>query len=125
MQDTCTTQAEQPHGIGVANVGVNEIINGDTVGVMKTTPTLPLDKSTARIEPCKFKDIRHIFQEFHYKKAHMGGGISVCFAMFINNQLVGGSVLGKPRHEKKYQNCIDIRRMALLDSAPQNSESYF
>lgn len=55
----------------------------------------------------------------------MGGGISVCFAMFIDNKLVGGSVLGVPRHEKKYQNCIDIRRMACLDSAPCNSESYF
>ena len=32
----------------------------------------------------------------------MGGGISKCFAMYINDKLVGGSVLGKPRHEKKY-----------------------
>lgn len=55
----------------------------------------------------------------------MGGGISVCFAMFINDILVGGSVLGKPRHEKKYKNCIDIRRMALIDDAPCNSESWF
>ena len=55
----------------------------------------------------------------------MGGGISVCFAMLLNNELVGGSVLGKPRHEKKYKNCIDIRRMACLDDAPFNSESWF
>ena len=55
----------------------------------------------------------------------MGGGISVCFAMFINGDLVGGSVLGKPRHEKKYKNCIDIRRMACLDESPKNSESWF
>lgn len=74
---------------------------------------------------CKFADIRHIFEEFHYKKSHMGGGISVCFAMFMDDKLVGGSVLGKPRHEKKYKNCIDIRRMACLDNSPCNSESYF
>lgn len=55
----------------------------------------------------------------------MGGGISVCFAMFINNILMGGSVLGTPRHESKYKNCIDIRRMACLDEAPKNSESWF
>jgi hypothetical protein len=84
-----------------------------------------LDKNRCKIKICKFKDIRHIFEEFHYKKAAMGGGISVCFAMFIDNKLVGGSVMGKPRHEKKYKKCIDIRRMACLDSSPQNSESWF
>ena len=74
---------------------------------------------------CNFSDIRHIFEDFHYRKGHMGGGISQCFAMLMNNELVGGSVLGKPRHESKYKNCIDIRRMACLDDAPYNSESWF
>ncbi|MFZ2523630.1 MAG: hypothetical protein WAW92_04565 [Minisyncoccia bacterium] len=84
-----------------------------------------LDKSTARIQTCQFKDIRSIFENFHYKKGHMGGGISMCFQMYIDNKQVGGAVLGLPRHEKKYKNCIDIRRMACLDNAPKNSESYF
>ena len=84
-----------------------------------------LDKSKCEVYECKFSDIRHILEGFHYKKGHMGGGISMCFAMFLNGELVGGSVLGKPRHEKKYKNCIDIRRMALIDEAPKNSESYF
>ncbi len=84
-----------------------------------------LDKTKAEIKTCKFKDIRHIFEEFHYKKGAMGGGISVCFAMFYEGALVGGSVMGKPRHEKKYKNCIDIRRMACLDLSPCNSESWF
>ena len=74
---------------------------------------------------CNFSDIRHIFEDFHYRKGHMGGGISMCFAMLMNNELVGGSVIGKPRHESKYKNCIDIRRMACLDKAPHNSESWF
>ena len=86
---------------------------------------MKLDKKLCEIKICRFKDIRHIFEEFHYKKGNMGGGISICFAMFLNGNLVGGSVLGKPRHEKKYKNCIDIRRMACLDSSPCNSESYF
>jgi hypothetical protein len=84
-----------------------------------------LDKTKCNIMTCKFNDIRHIFEKYHYKKGAMGGGISVCFAMFIDGNLVGGSVMGKPRHEKKYKNCIDIRRMALLDKAPCNSESWF
>ena len=84
-----------------------------------------LDKTKCDIKTCTFNDICHIFEEFHYKKAHMGGGITTCFAMFIDDKLVGGSVLGKPRHEKKYNNCIDIRRMACIDSAPCNSESWF
>lgn len=84
-----------------------------------------LNKSLCEIRICNFSDIRHIFEEYHYKKGAMGGGISVCFAMFIEDKLVGGSVLGKPRHEKKYKKCIDIRRMACLDSAPCNSESWF
>jgi hypothetical protein len=84
-----------------------------------------LDKNKCEIRTCKFSDIRHIFESYHYKKGAMGGGISVCFAMFIDGLLVGGSVMGKPRHEKKYKNCIDIRRMACLDEAPCNSESWF
>ncbi len=55
----------------------------------------------------------------------MGGGISCCLSMFIDNELVGGTVLGLPRHEEKYKNAIDIRRMALIDEAPFNSESWF
>lgn len=84
-----------------------------------------LDKTKCEIMSCNFNDIRHIFQDCHYKKANMGGGISICFAMFLNGKLVGGSVMGKPRHEKKYKNCIDIRRMALVNEAPCNSESWF
>ena len=84
-----------------------------------------LNKKDCEMQLCNFSDIRHIFEDFHYRKGHMGGGISVCFAMLINDKLVGGSVIGKPRHESKYNNCIDIRRMACLDEAPRNSESWF
>ena len=86
---------------------------------------IKLNKKDCEMQICKFSDIRHIFENFHYKKGHMGGGISVCFAMLMNDELVGGSVIGKPRHESKYKNCIDIRRMACLDDAPFNSESWF
>lgn len=55
----------------------------------------------------------------------MGGGISVCFALVYNEDIIGGAVLGKPRHEKKYKNCIDIRRLACIDETLKNTESYF
>lgn len=84
-----------------------------------------LNKWECSIKTCEFKDIRHIFESFHYKSGNMGGGITTCFAMYINGEMVGGSVLGKPRHEKKYKNCIDIRRMACVDDSPKNSESWF
>lgn len=84
-----------------------------------------LDKNKCSIKECRFKDIRHIFEEFHYKKGHMGGGISMCFAMYVDGEMTGGAVLGLPRHQSKYPNSIDIRRMACLDSSPKNSESYF
>ena len=84
-----------------------------------------LNKHDCEMQLCNFSDIRHIFEGFHYRKGHMGGGISVCFVMLHKGELVGGSVLGKPRHENKYNNCIDIRRMACLDDAPFNSESWF
>lgn len=84
-----------------------------------------LNKKECSIVRCEYSDIRHIFDKFHYKKGVIGGGISICFAMMINGDIVGGSVLGRPRHEKKYKNCIDIRRMACIDDAPFNSESWF
>jgi hypothetical protein len=49
----------------------------------------------------------------------------MCFAMTIKDKLSGGAVLGKPRHQNKYKNCIDIRRMACLDESLKNSESWF
>lgn len=86
---------------------------------------MKLNKNICEIRICSFSDISNILKDYHYKKDSIGGGISVCFAMMMDNKLVGGSVIGKPRHENKYKNCVDIRRMACIDSAPHNSESWF
>lgn len=85
-------------------------------------PTSPLQ---CRVELCNFEDIRNIFDRYHYKKSHMGGGISFCLSLKFGNRFVGGSVVGLPRHDKKYPNSLEIRRMACLDEAPKNTESYF
>ncbi len=87
-----------------------------------SNPTSPLNY---KIRECKFKDIRHIFEKYHYKGGHIGGGISFCLALMDGQNIVGGCVAGKPRHESKYKDSIEIRRMALLDECPKNSESYF
>ena len=60
----------------------------------------------------------------------MGGGISHCLALLDNARVVGGVVIGKPRHEKKYSKdgkveVVELRRMACLDECPKNTESYF
>lgn len=83
-----------------------------------------------RVYECKFKDIRHIFEQYHYKSGHMGGGISHCLALVKDDIIVGGVVIGKPRHEKKYSKngqvkVVELRRMACLDECPKNIESYF
>lgn len=53
-----------------------------------------LDKSYCKIVECRFSDIRHIFEEFHYKKGNMGGGISMCFAMWMG--------ITTPSHETRH-----------------------
>lgn len=81
-----------------------------------------------QIEVCKFAAIRTILERFHYKGGHIGGGISFCLAMIDGMNVVGGAVVGKPRHENYSVNrriVLEIRRMALLDDCPYNSESYF
>jgi hypothetical protein len=82
-------------------------------------------KKNAVVIPCQYNQISSIFKEFHYKGSRIGGGITQCFALNYCHKIVGGAVLGAPRHSKSYPGAIDIRRMACLDSSPKNSESYF
>lgn len=81
-----------------------------------------------KIKVCDFKDIRPVFEQFHYKKGHIGGGISYCIAL-VYNEILGGAVLGKLRHDKKYsedkKKVLELRRFACLDKCPKNTESYF
>ncbi len=84
-----------------------------------------LKSKFCEIYRCDFSFISHILKDFHYKSDQIGGGISQCFAMYYMGGLVGGSVLGLPRHNNKYSGGIDIRRMACIDDSPKNSESWF
>ena len=97
---------------------------GDTTGLQPekggSIPTLAL-----HVRECRFSEIRHVFEAFHYKGGHMGGGISVCYAAEVGGKIVGGVVVGKPRHAGKYAGLLELRRMAMLDECPKNSESKF
>ncbi len=89
-------------------------------------PTSPLQIKKFRIKQCGFDEISWIFKKYHYKGDNMGGGISFCLALVSSGFIVGGAVIGKPRHEGVYgESVLDIRRMALIDECPKNSESYF
>ncbi len=87
-------------------------------------PTSPLQ---LEVKECKFSDIRHIFEEYHYKGGHMGGGITACLGAMYKGIYLAGVVIGKPRHNKKYSascECVELRRMACVDELPKNSESW-
>ena len=83
-----------------------------------------------KIFECKFSDIRHLFEKYHYKGGHIGGGISFCLKLVDENyETVGGMVFGKLRHDKHYskgiKKILEIRRMACEEEYPKNTESYF
>lgn len=74
---------------------------------------------------CKLNQIIHLLDEFHYKGKHIGGDIKFCIGLFYEGNVIGGAIVGSPRHESVYKNCVEIRRMVLHDACPKNSESYF
>lgn len=82
-----------------------------------------------RVKECMFEDISHIFRDYHYKRDNMGGGIMLCLSLVWNCTIIGGVVVGKLRHDAAYstdkRKCIELRRMACIDDAPKNTESYF
>src|SRR5574340_1404892 len=84
------------------------------------------DLKKTRISQCKFSDIRIVFEANHYKAGHMGGSIAFCFALYYEECVIGGAVYGPPRHASSYgDGVVDLRRFALVDEAPRNTESYF
>jgi len=90
-------------------------------------PTSPLH---FRLYECRFSDISSIFERFHYKGKHMGGGISFCLCLKYMGIIIAGAVIGKTRQDSKYSlnnklKVLEIRRMACLDECPKNTESYF
>lgn len=93
-----------------------------------SNPTLPLQVKKMLISPCDWGDIVQIFRDYHYRGGAIGGSIRHCFMLTGGNKLIGGAVFGDPRHRDKYGGAykvLELRRFALIDEAPKNSESYF
>ena len=90
---------------------------------------IPKSPKECYVRNCEFGEISRILKEFHYKEDHIGGGIDCCLAMKFNGLTVGGVVIGKLRQDQAYskdgKRCVELRRMALLDAMPKNSESWF
>lgn len=88
---------------------------------------IPESPKLLEMRECKFSDIRHLFETYHYKGGHMGGGITVCLGAWYKGNCLAGVVVGKPRHDKKYSKeveCVELRRMACVEELPKNSESW-
>lgn len=90
---------------------------------------IPTSPHQCFIKPCSYEHISWVFKMFHYKSDNMGGGIDFSLAMQFHASVVGGAVIGKLRQDQVYskdnRRCVEIRRMALIDLMPKNSESWF
>lgn len=90
--------------------------------------SIPTSPHHFKICECTFADISFILRDYHYKGEHIGGGISHILCLRYGTRIIGGIVVGKMRHTEKYSsegNVVELRRMALIEEAPKNSESYF
>lgn len=56
--------------------------------------SIPISPLQFLVRECRFKDIRDIFERFHYKKSHMGGGISFCLSLNLGEIVWGGGSNG-------------------------------
>ena len=104
---------------GDSLISEQDLFQSQSGGVI---PTSPLQ---FKLYPCRFGAISNIFKKYHYKGNHIGGGITYNLKLQYRDRILGGAVVGKPRHDSKYKKCLEIRRMACINEAPKNTESYF
>ena len=93
-------------------------------------PTSALQTSRMRVRETSWTVIASIFKLWHYRQDWIGGSIKHTFGLFSPELLIGGMMFGDPRHRDKYSDngavpCLELRRLALIDAAPKNSESFF
>jgi len=84
------------------------------------------------VRPCKVQDIRDFIEKWHYSGNINGLMVSYCFALYHEDQLIGGMIyggLGMANAWKKYadksEDVIELRRLCCIDDTPKNTESYF
>lgn len=103
-------------------------------GVCETQQTLqfedggsiPTSPHQLKIRQGAFKEFSELLRKYHYKSNKIGGGISYHLVLTYQGRVYGGIVIGKMRHEKKYDaKSVELRRMVLDEDCPKNTASYF
>ena len=76
--------------------------------------------------------IRALIETLHYSHSVNGLRVSHCFGLYDGETLIGGMIyggLGMANAWKKYgskeSDVIELRRLAVIDATPPNTESYF
>jgi hypothetical protein len=91
-----------------------------------SNPTPPL-----QVYECVLQDIKEFMECQHYSHSVFGVTPEFCFKVLDGASLVGGAIFGKPAGMgvlKKYSESgkfrtTELRRFALADECPRNSES--
>lgn len=85
-----------------------------------------------QVAPATRQEIKPVIEANHYSKSINGVMSSFCFKLVQNNEIIGGMIYGKPamRNQwKKYcsneDDLIELRRLAIIDDTPKNTESFF
>ena len=75
--------------------------------------------------------VRSFIEEYHYSKNINGCKVSICFALYHFDDLVGAMLFGaiSTGAWKKYgeleSDVVELRRLVCLDECPKNTESWF
>lgn len=75
--------------------------------------------------------VRSFIERYHYSKSINGCKVSVCFALYHDDDMVGAMLFGplSTTAWKRYGECegdvVELRRLVCLDECPKNTESWF
>jgi len=91
-----------------------------------------LNNGQYRVEIVERNTIKDFLETHHYSKSINGVKSDYCFAMYHDNQLIGAMLYGKlgmanawRKYADSEEKVIELRRLALIDETPKNSESWF
>jgi hypothetical protein len=82
--------------------------------------------------PCPVSEIKQVIEDNHYSESINGVHSVYSFKLCRDGQIIGGMIyggLGMANAWKKYaskpEDVIELRRLAIIDDTPKNSESFF
>ncbi|CAB4168955.1 hypothetical protein UFOVP1413_15 [uncultured Caudovirales phage] len=95
----------------------------------KTVRSRSLRSTDLFVASCELGDVKAFIETHHYSHSVFGVTASRCFSVTYQDELAGGAIFGLPAGvgvAAKYAdggNLLELRRFALRDKAPRNSES--